>query len=101
MANFSPDKFEITGATNELQCVLTTDSAHGYELGWYVMVFIPEDYGMVIEYVEAKIVAIPSTTQIQVDVDTRELATFAAPGGRWVQVAQVCPVSGLFQDVET
>lgn len=101
MANFSPDKFEITAATNELQCTLTTDANHGYEVDWYVMVYIPQDYGMTIEYVEAKIVAVPADDQIQVDIDSRELDTFSAPGGRWVQVAQVCPVSGLFEDVET
>jgi hypothetical protein len=94
MANFEPDRFEITAATVELETVLTTDSNHGYELGWYVRVEIPEEYGMQVDYKVGRVKSIPADDQIQVDIDTRQLAPFVVPVTIPRQVAQVMPISG-------
>lgn len=94
MANFEPDRFEITGATVAEQCVITTDSDHGYSVGWRVRVEIPKVYDMEIDYVEATVVAIPASDQVTVDIDTRQQAAFNSPSIIPRQVAQIMPISG-------
>jgi hypothetical protein len=94
MANFSPDRFEITAATVANQCVITTDADHGYELDWFVRVEIPRVYGMEVDYVIAQVVGIPADDQLTLDIDTRQQAAFVSPSTVPRQVAQVMPISG-------
>ena len=99
MADFEPDRHLISGVTVAAQAVITTNLAHGYSTGWYVRVQVPADYGMRIDYVQTKIVEVPSTTTVKVDVDTRQLAAFVAPSGSPSQAAQIVPISGVTQNV--
>jgi hypothetical protein len=101
MGNFSPDAFEVSAVTNALQAVVTTTADHGYQVGWYVMLFVPDDHGMDIPFEQVLIVDVPASDQFTIDLDTRNYSPFVAPVVRWKQVAQVMPISGEFSDVET
>ena len=101
MVNFEPDRYEITDATVAAQCVLTTSADHGYSAGWYVRVQIPKDYGMRVDYVQTKVLSVPASDKLEVDVDTRAQAAFVAPSTTPSQVAQVMPISGQTLNVGT
>lgn len=101
MANFEPDRYEITAATVAPQCVITTDSDHGYSTGWRVRVNIPKVYDMEIDFTEATVVDVPASNQLTVDIDTRQQAAFGSPSIIPRQVAQIMPISGQTKNTAT
>ncbi len=101
MANFEPDRFEITAATVANQMVITTNADHRYKLNWFVRVEIPEIYGMKIDFVIGQVVDIPADNQLTVDIDSRQQVAFVVPVTIPRQVAQVMPISGQTLNTST
>ena len=101
LTNFQPRRREISAVSNATQALITTTEDHGYWVDLIVRLFIPKDYGMILEYVQRKILTIPAATQFTVDIDTSANLTYVIPTEppSFTQ-SHVVPVSGI-EDNET
>ncbi len=96
LTNFEPKRYILTNITNSKNAVCTTSENHDYVIGQTVNIRCPKDYGMVIDYEDAKITAITEDT-FTCDLNTLDRDTFSVPGTTKTE-AQVVPVTGIFQN---
>ncbi len=93
-ANFTPDRQLIADVTNALGAVVTTVSNHGFTTGDWIRIFVPEVYGMSINF-EATQIAVTSLTEFNTDIDTSYRLAFVAPTAPPAFTpAQAIPISG-------
>ena len=96
LSNFQPRRRLISGVTNAANAEVTTTEDHGYEVGQFVRLLVPEDYGMAISYIVVEILTVPSTTTFTTDLDTTKINSYVTPTTPpSFTDAQVVPVSGL------
>lgn len=99
VSNFQPRRRLISDVTNALSAEVTTTDDHGYEVGQVVRVIVPRAYGMEIDYKEATVLTVPSTTAFTVDIDTSLLSDYVTPTEPpSFTNAQIVPVSGLVRN---
>lgn len=79
LTNFQPKRREISAVSLATQAVITTTEDHGYEVDQFVRIFVPSDYGMDLEYVKAKVVAVPTDSTFTVDYDSTSQAAYVDP----------------------
>ena len=90
----------VTDLTNTWQPVATTETAHGYESGWIVSMYVPMEYRMYVPLLQTKIEVLSDTTFKCLDLDL----TFQPPFTQPVfpppfTAAQVVPLSGITRNV--
>ena len=96
LTNFVPRRKEISDVTNATNAVVTTTEDHGYFNGQIVRLHVPEDYGMVLRFVQATILSVDSPTSFTTDVDTAELAPYLTPSTPpGFTQSHVVPISGV------
>lgn len=78
-ADFVPKRREISAVTNDVTPTVTTTEDHGYIVGQKVRLIVPLSYGMHLNYVQANILTVPTTTTFTVDVDTSNLSAYNTP----------------------
>jgi hypothetical protein len=96
--DFEPERHTITAITNAINAAVTTLAAHGYDDGETVMIYVPNTYGMHLDYIETRITVTGATT-FTCDLDTQRLDPFVVPGVG--TVAHVCPVSQAIDNIAT
>lgn len=89
----------ISDVTNDMFAIVTTTEAHGYDVGQYVMLEVPLDYGMYLPQVQAKIVAIGDTTHFTTDINTLLQPDFVTPGTPAYTQANCAPMTGNTRNV--
>jgi len=81
--------------TNATEALVTTTEDHGYEVGQYVRLVVPEAYGMRLDYVIGKILTVPNDDEFTVNVDTSSLLDYVTPTAPPSYTeAHVTPISG-------
>lgn len=95
--DFVPKMRLIGGITNASNAVVTTTVNHGYNSNARVMLVIPRNYGMFIDYEEATITVTGATT-FSCDKDTSTMDPFVAPGAPFTP-AHVCNVSEVVDNI--
>jgi len=97
--DFVPKLRLVTNVTNAVIPTVTTSANHGYSADEIVFMYVPNTYGMTIEYKEVKILSVTGLTTFTINLDTTLYDPFVAPGLVHFTPAQVCPVSELRQNV--
>lgn len=96
LTNFIPKRREISAVTNSFRAEVTTTVDHGYEVGQIVRLIVPLAYGMELNYVQAKILSIPSLDTFITDIDTTNNGTYISPTAPpSFTTSQVVPMSGI------
>lgn len=90
---FIPTMQIVTNVTNAQQAVVTTANPHGYATGDVIQLFVPNDYGMSIYYVETKI-TITGLNTFTTTLDTFFSDVFVIPVIQPFTPAQCCNVTG-------
>jgi|SRR5690606_39343153 len=99
-SDFIPKRHRIIDVSNEQFAMVTTQLANGYELDQIVRLIVPPAYGMSLNYVQAKIIEILSTTSFKTDIDTRNNKIFVEPTFPPAYTeAQVVPISGVENNI--
>lgn len=76
---YQPSRFVISAITLGVTTYVTTSVAHNYVIGQEVRLLIPKGFGTVqISGLTAIVISIPSTTQIQLDIDSTRMNAFIA-----------------------
>lgn len=69
---YLPSRFVISNVTLGLTTLVDTSVANNYVVGQLVRLIIPEYYGTYqLNNVQAYVISLPSTTQVELDVDSR------------------------------
>ena len=89
----------ISNVTTDTFAVVTTTEDHDYEVGQYIMLEVPLDYGMYLPQVQAKILSLPSTTQFTTDINTLLQPAFVTPGLPAYTQANCAPITGNTRNV--
>ncbi len=96
LTNFIPKRREISAVTNDARAQVTTTEDHGYEVGQTVRLIVPLAYGMELNYVQGKILSIPSLDTFITDVDTSNNNVYVTPTAPpSFTESQVVPMSGV------
>lgn len=99
LTNFQPRRREISDVTNALNAVITTTENHGYVEGQTVRLHVAEDYGMNLDFVQAKILSVDSDTTFTVNTDTSTLLPYATPSTPpGFTQSHVVPMSGPYDN---
>jgi len=95
LTNFQPRRRAISAVTNAKEAQVTTTEDHGYEVGQWVRVIVPGDYGMDIDYEVAQVQSVPSSTELTVNIDTSYRLAYSTPSEppSFTQ-SQIIPISG-------
>ncbi len=94
-ADFIPKRREISAITNALLPTVTTTEDHGYEVGQFVRLVVPDAYGMGLPYVKTQILTVPTDNTFTCDVDTSQLNSFLVPTyPPGFTTAHVVPITG-------
>lgn len=95
LTNFVPKRREISAVTNSTRAEVTTTEDHGYFVGQFVSLIVPEAYGMTLSFKQAKILNIPTDSTFVTDVDTISLLPYVTPGFPPAFTQSHCvPISG-------
>lgn len=99
LSNFQPRRREISDVTVAKNAVVTTTENHGYVKGQTVRLHVPKNYGMVLNFVEAKIVSVDSDTSFTTSIDTSTQAVYSTPSTppAFTQ-SHVVPISGKYDN---
>lgn len=97
---FYPQPKEISAITRAANAQVTTTTAHGFNDGQVVRLYVPLSYGMQINGKQFTITVIDDTN-FTIGFDTRMLDAFVVPAQTFVypQVAQAIAVSGQGQNL--
>ncbi len=76
--DFVPKRRFIANLTTAMNAVVTTTAAHGYSSDEYVVLIVPKEYGMHLDYVQVKITVTGLTTFVT-DLDTSAMDPFVVP----------------------
>mgnify|MGYP003628638680 CR=1 FL=1 len=77
---YFPLRREISGLTNAKEPTVTFTEAHGYLLGQLLRFHVHEDWGMPqINDIQGKVLTIPLTTTVTVDIETTTFGSFSIP----------------------
>ena len=96
VSNFEPRRRLISNVTKASNAEVTTTEAHGYDVNQVVRLLVPDDYGMSVPYILAKVLTVPTTTTFTVDLDTSYFNAYVTPTiPPSFTDAQATPVTGL------
>lgn len=77
--NYQPSRFQISDITTGVTTTITTTTSMNYVIGQLVRLLIPAQFGSYqLNYVEAYVIAIPSSTQVTIDYDSRNVNAFTS-----------------------
>lgn len=94
--NFIPKRRLISAISNAVFATVTTTEDHGYDEGLVVRLIVPSNYKMTLEWVQARILSVPTDDTFVCDVDTSDMDAFVAPSyPPGYTNAQVVPMSGV------
>ena len=95
-ANFQPRRRLISDVTVAPECTVTTTEDHGYELDQLVRLHIDKVYGMEINGEIGKVISIPSSVEVELNLDTSRQDPYVEPVGvtSYTQ-AHVVPITGI------
>jgi hypothetical protein len=96
-SDFQPARVLISDVTNNAPAEVTTASAHGFTEGQYILIFVPKEYGMFIDYVITKISNVAETS-FTTEIDTTQQKDYVTPAEPYTE-AQAIPASGLTTNV--
>lgn len=102
---YYPLRRSISALTNAINASVTFTEDHGYNVGQVLGFRVGVDYGMPeINQKQGKVLTVPSSTQVTVDIDTSTWGTFLVPVGSDEAAAACVPIasgiieeSGIFQ----
>lgn len=97
LTNFLPRRREISAATNATRATFTTTEDHGYEVGQFLSIHIPKEYGMAVQGVQTVVKSLPTLDSFETDLDTSQLGVYSTPSTppSFTQ-SHVVPISGSF-----
>lgn len=98
-SDFEPEVHQISAITISEQAEVTTSTAHGFEDGSWVRIFVPDTYLMDI-FFELTRITVLNTTSFRTTIDTSAQPTFTQPSAPYV-IAQAIPVSQDLNNVGT
>lgn len=95
--DFVPKERTIIDCSRSKTPLITTDGNHGYYTGQTVMVVIPRNFGMHIEYLERSIDVLSLDT-FTINFDNTGMLPFTIPVTHYTP-AHCCPVSGTTDNI--
>ena len=86
---YTPFACDVTAVTTGETTTITTSQDHSFVVGNLVQFFIPSQWGMTqLDQRKGLVLAVPSATEIEVEIDSREFSSFTTPASP-TQPAQV------------
>lgn len=74
---YQPSVFDISAISLGLTTTVTTTVAHNYVIGQLCRLLIPSNFGSIqLNYQQAYVISLPSTTQVELKLDSRDSAAF-------------------------
>lgn len=93
---YSPANEDISTITQAAQATVTTSSDHSFVVGNQVQFLIPSEWGMrQLNGRKGFVISIPSSTQIVVNIDTRNFDAFVTPSPPSLVVIDPAQVAGV------
>lgn len=99
VSEWQPHARLISNVSTAQFAVVTTTADHDYEVGQYIMLEVPLDYGMYLPQVTAKILSIPTDTSFVTDINTLLQPPFATPATPSYTQANCAPESGNTRNI--
>lgn len=93
-AFYQPSRFVISAITRGQTTTVTTSTAHNYVIGQLIRLIIPAPYGSFqLNESQGYVLSIPSTTQVQVAINSTGVDAFTNPGTG--TVAQILAIGDI------
>ena len=91
---FKPSVFELSGITQGILTRITTSTTHNFVVGHLTRLHVSSPFGMTqIDEKKAIIVALPSTTQADLDIDSTNFDGFIASPTASVSKPQIAAIA--------
>ncbi len=93
---YRPSVYFITAITLGLTTLVTTATDHNYVVGNYVRLHIPTTYGSrQLDDQQGLVISIPSTTEVQLLIDSQQYDTFISSPTYGPTRPQICGIADL------
>jgi hypothetical protein len=93
---YVPYRVDIQTITQAASALITTSSAHGFQVGGQVQFSIPKEWGMrQLDGLKGFVTEIPATTQFYVDIDTSNFDAFVTPSPPALVVIDPAQATGI------
>ena len=93
---YQPSVFDISAITLGKTTVVTTSKSHNYVIGNQMRLIIPSNYGSrQLNEQEGYVISIPSNTEVEITINSRDSDAFAIPSPAIGTKAQIMAIGDI------